>query len=265
MKITEENTTHIRVFKKTKLRLDQLSEKLSLSTPEVLSLIIGDLTEDTALSGCISKLSSIQQQHGFKTLLHTIQYLLSQRNNENQYKTASIEMIANTDTPFILTAPPRGFKTTFCKQLIQSKQYEGRPILVIDVNNEYTELQDIGYGFYNVPFSSFRDHIRYVPNQFSSQKSIEDLYEHLDRVKHTTKTLTIIQEESQTISDLSIFLKVLGSSRHFFSGFIACSPLSKISSFAGIEVIVPPPSPLMVQEGESQTSVNKALPIETLL
>ena len=247
MKITEENTTHIRVFKKTKPRLDQISEKLGLKIPEVLSLIIGDLDRDTLLSDGLAKLCTIQRQHGFSSLSYTIQYILTQLNSVEEHKIADINTIASSDIPYILTSPPRTGKTTFCKQLIQSTRYYGRPILVVDVNNEYSELQDIGYGFYNVPFSSFRDHIRYVPNQFSSQKSIEDLYEHLDRVKHTTKTLTIIQEESQTISDLAIFLKVLGSARHHLAGFLALTPLSKISSFEGIEVL----------------TVNRTLPIET--
>jgi Cdc6-like AAA superfamily ATPase len=247
IRITEENTTHVRIFRTDKPRLEQLTQKLGCTVPETLSLIIGDINEDTILSDGLAKLCAIQRQYGFKSLSYTIQFILTQLQCE-QHKIADIKTISETDKPFILTSPPRTGKTLFAKSLVMSKEYVDRPILVIDVNqNEYPELKDVGYNFYNIDFTTFRDHIRFIPNQWSPQKSVEDLFEHLDRVKHTTKSLTIIAEEAQTFADLAIFCKVLGSARHHLSGFLALTPLSKIASFSGIEVL----------------TVNNQLPVET--
>jgi hypothetical protein len=260
IRITEENTTHVRLFKKDKTKIFKLSQKLGVTIPEALSLIIGDLSDDATLSEGLAKLCAVQREHGFKSLGYAIQYLLTQSKSDEEHKVADINTIVLSDIPYIITAPPRNFKTTFCKRLIQSNEYSDRPILVVDINNEYTELKDIGYGFYNIDFQTFKEHVRFVPNPFSAQKSVEDLYEHLDRIKHTTKSLTVIQEEAQTIADLAIFLKVLGSARHHLSGFLAITPLSKISSFSGIDVLTVKKEALMVKE--ELLTVNKTLPIK---
>jgi len=260
IRITEENTTHIRIFRADKARLEQLVKKLSVTIPEALSLIIGDITDDAILSEGLAKLCAIQRAQGFASLGYTIKYLLSQSESVEEHKIADINTIASSDVPYIITSPPRGFKTTFAKRLIQSKAYEQRAILVVDVNNEYTELKDVGYNFYNIDFQNFKEHVRFVPNPFSAQKSIADLYEHLDRVKHTTKSLTVIQDEAQSIADLAIFCKVLGSTRHFLSGFLALTPLSKISSFAGIEILTIRKETFSEEE---VLTVNRTLPVET--
>ncbi len=260
IRITEENTTHIRIFRSDKPRLEQLTKKLGCTIPETLSLIIGDINDDAILSDGLAKLCAIQRTHGFKSISYTIQYLLTQLQSEEEHKIADINTIASTDVPYILTSPPKTGKTTLCKQLIGSQEYSERPILVLDINGEYPELRDIGYTFYNIDFTTLKEHVRFVPNQYSPQKSVEDLFEHLDRVKHTTKSLTIIAEEAQTFADLAIFCKVLGSARHHLAGFLALTPLSKISSFSGIEVLTVKKESFAE---EKVLTVNRELPVET--
>jgi hypothetical protein len=208
---------------------------MECTIPEALGIMVDDMTNDSALMDSFSKLSAIQRTHGFKTLGYAIQYLIKQTIGQ-QHKIADVKTIIENDIPYVLTSPPKTGKTTFCKQLI--KALEGTPVLVVDVNGEYLELKDIGYGFYNIDFAKSKEHMRFVPNPYSVQKSVEDLFEHLDRVKYTLKPLTLIAEEAQTFSDLAIFCKMLGSARHFLSGFIAVTPLSNISSFQGIEVLI---------------------------
>lgn len=190
----EENTTHVRVWKKDHHRLMHIKLKM-----------------------------------GFKNIASVVHRVL-----EEQVKNlASVKAVMEGTVPVVLTGRPLSGKTFFVKHKLLPF-LKGFPVLVIDSWDEYKELRNIGYDIYGLNFKDFCEHIRFVPNTHSrmAETEVENIFAHLDMKRNEMKNWTIIVEEAHAYKNIQAFNKFLYGSRHIVRKMVAITP--QTDAFQGL-------------------------------
>jgi len=175
------------------------------------------------------KLKQIKTRVGFKNFAWVIHKLLE----EQAKNLASVEAVMKGTVPVVLTGKPYCGKTTFVmKKLLPA--LKNNPVLVVDSWNEYDELSDIQYGFYNLNFKDFNEHMRFVPNTQSKvgMIEVENLFAHLDMMRQEMSNWIIIVEEAHSYKNVSAFTKFLYGSRHIVRKMVAITP--QTDAFQGL-------------------------------
>jgi hypothetical protein len=180
----------------------------------------------------LTKLMSIKNGAGFKSLAWVVHSLLEQQANS----IVTIEAVMNGNVPTVLTGKPLSGKTSFIKQKLLPS-LRGNPVLVIDSWDEYKELRNICYDIYGLDFANFSDHIRFVPNSQSkvAETEVESIFAHLDMKRNAMSKWTIIVEEAHTFRNVSSFVKFLYGSRHIVRKMVAITP--QTDAFQGLVIM----------------------------
>jgi len=107
----------------------------------------------------VEKLSGLKEKTNLKTFDGIVSYLLAQRIEE--YPQPTIENIIQDSIPIIITGLPGVGKTFFLRNLIPDLECS---VFVLDVHNEYGNLEAINLGeFFSLDFNRDRK-IRFIPN-----------------------------------------------------------------------------------------------------
>lgn len=175
------------------------------------------------------KLQKIKATVGFRNFAWVVHRLLE----EQAENLASVEVVMDGRVPVVLTGLPLCGKTTFTKRKLLPS-LKGYPVLVVDSWNEYDELSDIQYGFYNLIFKDFNEHIRFVPNTHSKVGviDVENLFAHLDMKRQEMSKWIIIVEEAHSYKNISAFTKFLYGSRHIVRKMVVITP--QTDAFQGL-------------------------------
>jgi hypothetical protein len=177
----------------------------------------------------LAKLNRIREESGFKSNAFVIHSLL-----ENQAKKlATFEAVMESNVPIVLTGKPLSGKSTFIKTKVLPSLL-GTPVLVIDVQNEYTNLKVVGFDIFSLNFDSFSEHLRFVPNKQSmvAESEIGSLFANLEMKKEQLSKLVIIAEEGQSFKNIPSFVRFLYGSRHIIRKMVVITP--QIDAFQGL-------------------------------
>jgi hypothetical protein len=137
----------------------------------------------------------------------------------------TVERVMKERTPVLLVGKPLAGKSQFIKtKLLPS--LTGQPVLLLDVQDEYSNLKSIGFDIFSLDFENFTEHIRFVINKQSmvAESEVSSLFSNLEMKREVLSKWTIIIEECQSFVNVTPFLRFLYGSRHIVRKMVCISP-----------------------------------------
>jgi len=138
----------------------------------------------------------------------------------------TVERVMNERTPVLLVGKPLAGKSHFIKTKLLPSLI-GQPVLIVDVQDEYSNLKSIGFDIFSLNFENFAEHIRFVVNKQSmvAESEVSSLFSNLEMKREVLSKWTIIVEECQSFSvNVAPFLRFLYGSRHIVRKMVCVSP-----------------------------------------
>lgn len=168
-----------------------------------------------------TRLSTIRNECGFRSSAYVLHSLLEQQAKN----AATVEAIMDSRAPVVVTGKPLAGKSFFIKNKLLPA-LTGNPVLLIDVQNEYTNLKKIGFDIFGLNFENYTEHVRFAPNTQSmvAESEISSLFSNLEMKKEVLSNWVIIAEESQSFKTLAPFVRFLYGSRHIVRKMIVVTP-----------------------------------------
>lgn len=180
----------------------------------------------------LAKLNSIRDHCGFRGIAWVVRSLLEQQATN----IATVEAIMNERVPVVLTGRPLAGKSYFVKQELLPA-LNNNPVLIIDVQNEYKELRQIGFDIFGFDFANFNEHVRFVPNSQSmvGESEVSSLFSNLEMKRELLSQWTIITEEAQAFKNVPCFVRFLYGSRHILRKMVVVTP--QTDCFQGLKTV----------------------------